>query len=574
MVIWSDSDQKTGFFGSKINIMAKQNILLAISFFLTINLFSQSKSVVNSEAITKILYQHVNDDTPGMAMGIVQNGKIVYEQYIGYANLEHEINIDQDTRFNIASNAKQFTALCILALIEEGKLSLDDDVRKYLPDLYPNIPDKITISHLLTHTSGIRDYCDLLALKGKTWWKQFIDNEDAIELLQAQKDLNCKPGTEWIYSNSNYILLAEMVKQVTGQDFSEFAQTMFEELGMPNTDFLTNYMAVIPNKARPYGNWGGWREIPVITEVHGDGALFTTLRDQLTWEQIIQANDGTYFSQKLIDESQSPLESSINNDYGYGLEFDVYGGLNRRFHNGATGGYRATFLRFPSKQLSLVMMTNNRGVPIDHVVWQIVKLVFDLQEETDHIVYPGNPETIEPLQDIQDVLGIYKGVGEDGTIIRIVEKEGSLYREIYQRDPDRLHQEQGGLFEYERIKGLKMNFSNIGQTDQQFTLYMSSQAPGTYKKLSDLDMNRFDKEGLNGRYYNDETDTEIILTFVEGNTYSLIKNGRERQAKLILEDYLRMMDSYEIRVIRDKEGQVIGLNVKMDRIQNVIFKRT
>ena len=185
----------------------------------SINLFAQSKLELDSEAITKILYQHANDDIPGMAVGIVKDGEIVYEHYLGYANLEHEIKIDKDTRFNIASDAKQFTALCILKLVEQGKLDLKDDIRKYLPDLYKNIEDKITISNLISHTSGVRDYGYLIGLSGKTAWKLFIDNDDVIALLQDQKDLNFKPGTEYLYSNSNYILLTEIVKSVTGQTF-------------------------------------------------------------------------------------------------------------------------------------------------------------------------------------------------------------------------------------------------------------------------------------------------------------------------------------------------------------------
>ena len=193
----------------------------------SINLFAQSKLELDSEAITKILYQHANDDIPGMAVGIVKDGEIVYEHYLGYANLEHEIKIDKDTRFNIASDAKQFTALCILKLVEQGKLDLKDDIRKYLPDLYKNIEDKITISNLISHTSGVRDYGYLIGLSGKTAWKLFIDNDDVIALLQDQKDLNFKPGTEYLYSNSNYILLTEIVKSVTGQEFSTYAKEMF-----------------------------------------------------------------------------------------------------------------------------------------------------------------------------------------------------------------------------------------------------------------------------------------------------------------------------------------------------------
>ena len=553
-------------------MIVKKNVLPALFLLLAVNLFSQSQQELDKQGITNILYQYANDDVPGMAVGIVKDGKIVFEHYMGYADLTHKIKVSEDTRFNIASNAKQFTALCILKLVDHGKIRLEDDIGKYFPALYKNIEDKITISNLLTHTSGVRDYCDLMALTGKTWWKQFIDNGDALELLASQRDLNFKPGTEYIYSNSNYILLAELVKIVTDQSFNDFATTMFEALEMPSSSFFTHYGAIVPNRARPYGNWGVWREEPTITEVHGDGALYTTLQDQLKWEQIVQDNNGQYLSIKLIDESQTPLASSIENGYGYGLFFDSYRGLDYIFHDGVTAAYNNTFLRFPTKNMSIVVMSNNRNVIANNIAWQIAFQVLEL--EGDNKLYPGDPDRIEDLKSNQDIVGIYKGQGDDGTVIHIVEKDGAIYREIYQRDPVRLINEEGGLFEYETVEGLKMNFINIGKPEQQFTLYKSTQKPSTYLKVSGLNMNNVDKTGLNGRFYNDETDTEIILKYVEGNTYSLTKNGRERQAQLVFEDYLRMMSSYEIKIIRDNQNKVIGLNVKNGRIKNVIFNRT
>ena len=136
---------------------------------------------ISKDTLDTIINPYVEGISPGIAVGIVQNGTVVYEKYIGYANLENEVKIDETTRFNIASNAKQFTALCVLKSIEEGKLNLDDDIRTFLPDLYKNNNSRITISNLLTHSSGIRDVYDLWALKGKTWWKLFIDNGDAID---------------------------------------------------------------------------------------------------------------------------------------------------------------------------------------------------------------------------------------------------------------------------------------------------------------------------------------------------------------------------------------------------------
>lgn len=547
--------------------MAKRKILLALLLLCSLKLSSQSAEEFNQEAITKLLYQHASDDSPGIAVGIVKDGTIAYEFYLGYANLEHKVKIDKDTRFNIASNAKQFTALCILKLLEKGKINLKDDFRVYLPDLYKNIQHPITISNLLSHTSGIRDVYELWSLKGKTWYKLFIDNGDAIELLQTQTALNFKSGTSYLYSNSNYILLAEIVKKITGQNFSEYAQTMFEELEMPDTAFLTNYMSIVPHKARPYGNWNGWREYPIITEVHGDGALFTTLKDQLKWEQIIQNNDGSYFSKKLIDQSQLPIENS----YGFGLIFDTYLGLTHTYHDGSTGAYNAMMLRFPTEKMSIVVISNNGNVPTRYLAWQTADLLFDLK--TVETVYPATPDKIEKLKYIQDVTGIYKNEGDGGIVVRIIEKDGSLYREIYQRDPVKLIPEKEGLFKYETILDLKMNFTNIGTPEQQFTLYKSSQKPATYHKQSNLYFDMYDKNELDGRFYNEETDTEIIIQYVEGNRYSLTKNGRKRKAELILEDYLRMMSSYKIYIMRDNENKILGLNVNNDRIKNVIFNR-
>ena len=544
--------------------MMKQILILTL-IFLSIRLQSQNLEGELIGQLNSQVEQYIDGFSPGIAVGIVADGNVVYEDYFGYSNLELQVKVDKDTRFNIASNAKQFTALCILKLLDQGKIQLEDDIRIYFPDLYENIEEKFTISNLLTHTSGVRDYCDLLALQGKTWWKQFIDNGDAMDLLQAQRDLNFEPGTEYLYSNSNYILLAELVEKVTGQDFSAFAKTLFEALEMPSTDFLSHYGQIIPNKARPYGNWGVWREEPTITEVHGDGALFTTLQDQLRWEQIIQRNDGKHLSKEIIEASQIPLE----NDYGYGLEFDNRHGLDYTFHDGATGAYNATFLRFPSKNLSIVVMSNNRNVPANYLAWQLAILVMDIEQ--DETVYPAGPDKVEELYSIQDVLGIYKN--DDGTIIRITERDGSLYREIYQRDPVKLIHEQGGLFAYETLKDLKMNFTHMGTPDQMFTLYLSSQKPATYHKVSDLIPDSFDKNAVNGRFYNDETDTEIILEFVEDDTYALTKNGRERRAEMILKDFLRM-NSYEIQILRDKENNITGLNVNNRRIKNVLFDKT
>ena len=546
-----------------------KRILIFTILLLSIKVQSQDFEKQIIDSLNSQIEKYVEGISPGMAVGIVKDGKIVFRKYIGYSNLEHEIKINENTRFNIASNAKQFTALCILRLIEQDKLNLDDDIRKYLPELYRESEYKITVSNLLTHTSGIRDVYGLWALKGKDWYELFIDNDDALELLKSQTDLNFEPGKDYLYSNSNYILLTEIIEKVTDTKFKDFSNALFTDLGMVNTSFLTNYMAIIPNKARPYGNWNGWREYPIVTELNGDGGLFTTLEDQLQWEQIVQENNGKNLSTSIVDQSQSTIDNVDFDNYGYGLMFGKYESLNYTYHDGSTGAYNATFFRFKDKNLSIVIMSNNGNVPTNYLAQQLTDIVLELDIKSE--IYPSNPKRTEKLKDFESVVGNYQD--EDGTIIKISEKDGELFREIYQRDPVKIISEKQSLFHYETNEKLKINFSEIGTEQQKLTLYLSTQKPSVYYKLPKENIEEGYGSTLNGTYFNKETDTEIIIEHVKDNDYDIVKNGRRRDGKLITKDYLRMMSSYKIRVIRDENGNIQGLNLENGRIKNVIFKK-
>ena len=549
--------------------MIQTRILQAILFLCALNLQSQILEDLQRKHLDTIIEEYVNGFDPGIAVGIVENNQVTYEKYTGYSNLENKTKIDQSTRFNIASNAKQFTALCILKLIEEDKIKLNDDVRKYLPEFYKNINEKITISNLLNHSSGIRDVYDLWSLKGQTWWKLFIGNSDAINLIKSQTDLNFTPGEQFLYSNSNYLLLAEIIEVVSGKAFEDFAQQIFTTLKMNNTSFLSNYMEIIPNKARPYGNWNGWKEYPSISEIHGDGGLFSTLKDQLNWEKIVHSNDGMILSKDLITQSQNIIKDSNIKEYGYGLMFGDYKSIPYSYHDGNTGAYNATFLRFPAKNVSIVVISNNSNVPTNYLAKQLTDIVFNLDDVVSE--YPSGPKNVEELVNLQDITGSYETDGE--TIIKIIEKDSALYREIYQRDPVKLVNEKGGLFHYENNEALKINFSKNKNGQQIFTIYLSSQEPNVGLRVPGFIIDESYMAALNGRYYNQETDTEIVIEYKGNTTFSIERNGRSRDGEMILKDYLRI-NSYEININRDEKGAIIGLLVDNERIKNVVFNKT
>ena len=232
------------------------------SIFLTsiVSLFScnpNSNEFQHLEAIDSIIHKSVKTNHPGLGVGIVKNGEVIYEKYRGFSNLQHQIPFSNKTRSNIASTAKQFTALMILDLALKEKLNLDDNIRNYFPNLYKTVADKIRIRHLINHSSGIHEYVDLLSEEGKVWWKHVgLDNNDIMKLLEKQNNLEFRPGTKYNYSNSNYIVLAKIIEKVTGEKFTNYSKNFFNKLNMSETSFVERYMSVIPNRASPYSDWG------------------------------------------------------------------------------------------------------------------------------------------------------------------------------------------------------------------------------------------------------------------------------------------------------------------------------
>ena len=322
--------------------------------------------------IDSIIYSKVEKNHPGLGVGIIKDEKIIYEKYRGLSNLQHQIPFNEKTRSNIASNAKQFTALMILNLSLNRKLNLNDDIRKYLPNLYPNAKDRIKIGHLINHTSGIHEYVELLDQQGLVWWKHFgLDNDKVIRLLEGQKNLKFKPGTKYNYSNSNYNILAKIIEIVSKEKFTNYSKTFFYNLGMKETSFVNRYMEVIPNRANPYSDWGTgeWWETPTVTKTNGEGFLYTTLKDQLIYEKTLQTSDD-----KLLTQSQISVPESKFSDYGFGLKLSNRLGKKAIHHDGVTFGFHSQTIRFPNDRLTIFILSNNGNFRSDLMADEIASL--------------------------------------------------------------------------------------------------------------------------------------------------------------------------------------------------------
>jgi CubicO group peptidase (beta-lactamase class C family) len=311
-------------------------------------------------AVDEVFSDLAKAGSPGCALGVYRDGKIVYSKGYGLANLEENVAITPQSVFDIGSTSKQFTAASILLLEKQGKLSINDDIRKYLPEI-PDYGQKITILNLLNHTSGLRDYLTLMELAGINIDGVTTD-EDALQLIVRQKALNFAPGSDWLYSNTGYFLLSVIVKRVSGKTLREFAaENIFAPLEMNHTQYRDDHTSLITNRAMAYDakeKGGGYRLDVSYFEQTGDGAVHTSVEDLQKWDENFYS--GQIGGKDFLTEIQEV--GKLNNGklllYAKGLHIEDYRGLRTVSHGGSWGGYRAELLRFPEQHFSVACLCN------------------------------------------------------------------------------------------------------------------------------------------------------------------------------------------------------------------------
>lgn len=313
------------------------------------------------ESVDRVFAKWDSTASPGCALSVIRDGHIVYERGYGMADLDHDIPINPETVFHVASISKQFTAAAIILLAQEGKISLDDDVRKYITEL-PDFGVPITIRHLIYHTSGLRDQWELLGLAGWRYSLDLITDDDVLEVMSRQKDLNFKPGEQHVYCNTGYTLLAQIVKRVSGQSLREFTtKRIFVPLDMRNTHFRDDHAEVVKHIAYGYveGDSGnGYRLSVTNFDTVGATSLLTTVEDLARWdENFYHPRVG---GQALVTQQleRGKLNSGKELDYAFGLVHGKYRGLATVDHAGADAGYRADLVRFPDQHFSVACLCN------------------------------------------------------------------------------------------------------------------------------------------------------------------------------------------------------------------------
>lgn len=315
---------------------------------------------------------------PGCAVGVFQGGALAFARGYGFANLTHDVPITPATRFTVGSVSKQFTAASIALLVRAGKLSLDDDVRRYIPELNAAAAP-VKVRHLVHHTSGLRDFWELVGLAGVRFDDGYT-TDDMLALAARQKGLNFPPGSEYRYSNTGYLALAVIVQRVSGQSLRRFADSaIFQPLGMRETMFLDDHTEIVPGRATAYspvpGGGDRWRIDVWNNDLVGQGGIVTTIGDLLKWDENFYTGQvgGPEFLALL--HQVEPLTSGAPNHYAFGITVGSYRGERMVEHTGSTGGYRAALVRFPDRHTSVALLCNRSTTNTTHLAQHMADAV-------------------------------------------------------------------------------------------------------------------------------------------------------------------------------------------------------
>jgi CubicO group peptidase (beta-lactamase class C family) len=522
-------------------------------------------------------------DSPGCALGVYRDGEIAYARGYGMANLELSIANTPQTVFDIGSVSKQFTAFAIHLLAREGKLSLDDDIRKWVPEI-PSYGKTVTLRHLLHHTGGLRDYIELMGFQGVVE-EDLTGDAEVLEIMARQKAPNFAPGEDYVYCNTGYNLLSMVVRKASGQSLRDFAaERIFRPLGMRHTQFNDVHTRIIANRATGYQKLeGGEYGIEMSDwEQTGDGAVLTTVEDLYRWNQ-------NFFEPKVGDaklladmQTVGVLNSGRKLDYASALRLGTYRGLPTVSHSGSWAGYRAQLLRFPEQKFAVACLCNDGGASNPSALSRQVADIYlasvmkpEEPARPEKGPAPAAAKFAASAVELQKCAGAYLSQ-DTGRIVRVSAAGKGLVAETTSRKLTLVPSASGRF----RVEGSK------DQAEVQF-----DPAPGgrpvmrmTTGDLDDRETEVFDPVGvvspsaaelaeLAGSYTSEELATTWLLV-VENGKLSIRHRGLPRDPLVPTVKDAMNLDGMNLRFHRGAAGKVTGFTLDMGRVRGIAFQKT
>ncbi len=544
-----------------------QNIL---TFFFVLFFVFNGIADEKTDKVDEIFASWANPDTPGCAIAIIKDGEIIYKRGYGMANLENDVPITPQSIFYIGSVSKQFVAMSVALLAREGKLSLDDNIRKYVPEL-PDYGSPITLRHLIHHTSGLRDYLTLEDIAGIPFG--FYHEEDVLDLIVRQKELNFNPGQEHLYSNSGYFLLAVIIQRASGKKLRQYAdENIFKPLGMKNSRFHDDYTELIKNRASGYLLAHGKTFTNFIStfDCVGSGGMFTSVEDLYLWDQ-------NFYNHKVggadiinLIHTVGALKDGTQLEYAFALDIKHYKGLKTVSHGGVLGGYRSELLRFPEQKFSVICLSNLNSFNPSSVSYQVADIYLSehLKDEKEK---PENIKTVELAKEIlENTTGTYIRF-ESGEKIGISLKGDHLYCRYQNRNYhlaplsefEFLVQDmpRRTILRFEKQESEKPLLLHIFETNKRPQTYTSSKA----KVLAKEELSEYE-----GRFSSEELQVTFQIKKSDGELRFVHKRAPRAAFKQLYADFFKI-GNLRVRFVRDEADHITGFCLDAGRVKNLQF---
>jgi len=537
-----------------------KKLALTLVFLITY-LFITAQSWQDTVARIEKIFTRYKAGIPGAQLAIGRHGKVIFSKAWGMADMEHNVPLTTESISEAGSVSKQFTAAAILLLEQQGKLSLDDDVRKYVPEL-PDYGYKITLRQMMQHKSGLKDWGAVAAIAGWPRSTKTYNNDDALYIISNQKTLNFKPGDEYLYSNSNYNLFAIIVQRVSGMSLADFTRkNIFEPAGMKHTQWRDNYKRIVLNRALAYSKNGSSYQTNMPNEyVYGNGGLLTTAEDLLIWcDYYLNGKLGT---PSLLEKqlATTPLNSGIMHGYAAGLFTGTAKGWKFVSHDGATASYRANLEAYPELGLSFAWLSNTSE--FDNDTNNVAELVADL-------FIPGNepvakketPSSISiPKEKLYNYTGWYRNPRSGGPARLFLQNEKLYATQIGLLSPvsENIFTAGNGNV---RIEMNSKGFLFIGSAKDSISFTAVDSA-----KLDEKAMNEY-----TGEYYSDEAEAKFYVSVKNGRLLMLQKPKTEFQLTPTYKDGFESPAG--IVYFEREKNKVINLKISVGRARNVEFRK-
>ncbi|MGI8783630.1 MAG: serine hydrolase domain-containing protein [Acidobacteriota bacterium] len=547
--------------------------------FLSIGL-ATSLALAQEDPSAKIdrIFEDVNKpESPGVSVAVIKDGRVVFSKGYGSANLEYAAPITPDTVFHVASVSKQFTAMALVLLEQEGKLALDDDLQKHLPDL-PDYGKNVTVRQLLQHTSGIRDQWQTLAVAG---WRldDIITQNQILQMLYRQKQLNFDPGSEHLYSNGGYTLAAEVVRRVSGKTLRAFCEErIFKPLGMTHTHFHDDLRMIVKNRAVSYRpSRTGFENAPLNFENVGATSLFTTAEDLARWlDNFRDPKVGGRAAVERLQE-QAVLADGKKISYALGVSVDEQRGLKRVSHGGGDAGFRSVVTWYPELNLGVALVSNLGSLNVGQKAERVAEVFAATQMKAEPASSTTAAKTVERVpvdpQRLAEHVGLYRAA--QFGFIEVELKEGKLLASPPGAPRRELVPIAAEMFFVEAMN-VEVKFGTEGDKKWMAIRPLQQAQPETRgERISkELGESPRDLAGFSGLYWSDELETQYRAVVEDGK----LKLRHVRHGDI----ELRAIGGYffsgswfmsEVRFTRDAAGRITGLLAGGGRLRGIQFTR-